>query len=288
MPAVRLFIILVSLLLALMAAPVAADDFDNFNHDWRIYVGAFHATVDSKISINGDVLPPGPPIDIEDVLGIENSKTVAWGGVAWHFARRHSVEAEFFTLNRGASLTKPFEPPLQIGDTVIESGTVATSYDTNVTRLTYGFSAIRSERSDLQLKAGLHRASLKANLSLSGAICDPTTTPSTPPGCPPLGTSTENEDISAPLPHFGVSWAYALTPDVAFNVAGMGFAIELDNIDGSIFELDADVIWQPFRHVGFGLGYRYFRVDVESKGSDLNGKFEFEYHGPSLYVSASF
>jgi hypothetical protein len=273
---------------ALTASSALAQDYAMMDDDWRIYVGVFQASVDSKIQINGDDLPPGPPIDIEDVLGVDDSEVVAWGGASWHFARRHSVEAEFFVLNRNASVTETFDPPLQIGDTIIESGTVGTSYDTSVYRVTYGFSAIRSERTDLQLKAGLHIASLKTDIGLEGAICGPDTTPSSPPGCPPLGTSTENEDVSAPLPHLGASWAYALTPTIAVNVAAIGFAVEIEDIEGSILELDADIAWQPFDHVGFGLGYRFFRVDVDSTGSELNGKFEFEYNGPTLFVQATF
>ncbi len=57
---------------------------------WRVYVGAFNASVDSKITFNAENLPE-LPIDVEDVLGLEDSKTVAWGGVAWHFARRHAA-----------------------------------------------------------------------------------------------------------------------------------------------------------------------------------------------------
>jgi hypothetical protein len=68
----------------------------------------------------------------------------------------------------------------------------------------------------------------------------------------------------------------------------MGFAIELDDIDGSLIELDADVVWQPWRNVGFGLGLRFFRADVESSGSELNGAFTFDYFGPTLYVQATF
>ena len=79
-----------------------------------------------------------------------------------------------------------------------------------------------------------------------------------------------------------------MTPNTAFRVAGVGFAIELDNIDGSLIEIDADIAWQPWRHVGFGIGYRYFKGDVDSKGSDLNGAFEFEYFGPALYVAVTF
>ena len=278
-----------SMLLATLAtSSVMAQEYPIMDDNWRIYVGAFQANVSTKVQINSEVIPPGPPIDLESILGVDDSEVVAWGGASWHFARRHSVEAEFFQLNRNASVTETFEPPLQVGDTIIENGTVATSYDTSVTRLTYGFSAIRNERSDLQLKAGIHVASLKADLGLSGAICDPTTTPSTPPGCPPLGASTESEDVTAPLPHFGASYTYALTPTIAFDVGAIGFAIEVDDIDGSIFEFDADVAWQPLDHFGVGLGYRFFRVDVESTGSELNGKFEYEYHGPVLFVQATF
>ena len=265
-----------------------AADYEELNDPWRVYVGIFNATANSEIQITGDVLPPGPPIDVEDVLGIDDSKLVGWAGVSWHFARRHSVEFEVFTLRREAGISETFTPPLQIGDTFIESGGISTTYDTDVARLTYGFSIIRSDRSDFQLKAGLHFASLKADLNLTGALCDPTTVPSTPPGCPTDGVGTENEDVSAPLPHFGLSYAYAINEDWAINLAGMGFAIELDDIDGSLIELDADVAWQPWRNVGFGLGLRFFRADVESGGAELNGSFTFDYFGPTLYVQATF
>jgi len=255
---------------------------------WRVYIGIFQANVNSKVNINGEIVPPGPGLDLEDLLGVEDSKVVAWGGVSWRFARRHTLEFEYFALNRDASLSDTFTPPIQIGDFFIEAGEVSTSYDTSVGRLTYGFSMLRSERSDLQLKAGLHVASLKANFGLAGAICDPTTTPTTPPGCPVARSATENEDVSAPLPHLGLSYAYAITPTMAINLAALGFAVELDDIDGSIIELDADLVWQPWRNVGLGLGLRYFETDVESKGSELNGAFNFSYFGPSLYVQATF
>ena len=266
----------------------SAQDYPILNDPWRVYVGVFNANVNSEVSIIGDIVPPGPPIDIEDVLGVEDSKVVAWGGVGWRFANRHTLEFELFALRREDSITDVFSPPLQIGDTFIESGGISTTYDTDVGRLTYGFSMIRTDRSDFQLKAGLHIASLKANLNLTGAICDPTTVPSTPPGCPSDGIGTEAEDVTAPLPHFGLSYGYAFNDQWAIGIQGIGFAIELDNIDGSLIELDADIAWQPWRNWGFGLGVRFFRADVEGKGSDLNGAFTFDYIGPTLYVQATF
>ena len=94
--------------------------------------------------------------------------------------------------------------------------------------------------------------------------------------------------MTAPLPHLGGSFAYAITPSVAFNFQVIGFALELDDIDGSIVEVDADLSWQPWRHFGVGAGIRYFNTEVKGKGSDLNGEFEFEYFGPVLYIQSTF
>ena len=272
-----------------ISLPTSADaQYEKFNDPWRVYAGAFFAKVNSEIGINGDLLPPIPPIDVEDVLGVDDGKVVAWAGVSWHFANRHSIELEYFFLNRSNTRSDTFAPPIQIGDFFIEDGQISTSYDTDIARLTYGFSAIRSDRTDLQLKTGLHLASLNTGVKLSGSVCDPTTTPSMPPGCPTAGVGVDSLGVSTPLPHVGVSYGYALSPTVAFSAAAMGFAVKLGSIDGSIIEIDADVVWQPWRNIGFGVGARYFRTSVDSTGSELNGSFKLEHFGSTLYMQAVF
>ncbi len=147
---------------------------------------------------------------------------------------------------------------------------------------------MRSERSELQLMAGIHVAKLKIFVQLSGSVCGPTTDPTEPPGCPVASSGGDSESVTAPLPHFGIAYTYAITPTVAINMAAKAFSIELDSIDGSIIEIDADVAWQPWKHIGFGAGARFFKTEVSSKGSDLNGSFEFKYFGPMVYVQATF
>lgn len=266
----------------------AQNEYEKFNDPWRVYVGGYWPDASSKININGEVLPPGPPASVEDILGLEESKAVAWGGVAWHISRRNSLELETFSLNRNGGASGTFDPPVEVSDFFIESGAIATSYDTSLSRLTYGFSIMRSERMDFQLKAGLHIAKLEAAVQISGEICGPMTVPSSPPGCPAAGSETASEDVTAPLPHFGASFAYAMTPSLALSFQAVGFAIEIDSIDGSIVELDADIAWQPFEHFGVGAGLRYFNTNVKAGNSELNGEFDFEYVGPVLYVEARF
>ena len=275
-----------SLLFSFTAAAETGDEW--FNDKFRVYVGGFWATVDSTININGEVAPPGPPVSIEDVLGVEDSKGVAWGGGRWRISKRNSLEFEAFSLKRDGSDSGTFSPPIQVGDTFIESGGIATSFDTGVARLTYGFDLVRDERMDLQINAGLHVASLEFGIQMSGNVCDPTTNPTTPPDCPAATTGAETEQVTAPLPHFGVSFAYALTPTLAIDLQAIGFALKLDSIDGSILEFDADLIWQPTKNFGGGIGVRYFNTNVKSGGSELNGEFDYEYLGPVAFLQVTF
>jgi hypothetical protein len=72
------------------------------------------------------------------------------------------------------------------------------------------------------------------------------------------------------------------------NLGLKGFSVKVDDIDGTIIEIGADVAWQPWSNIGIGAGVRYFKTDVDSTGADVDGSIEFEYFGPMVYVQASF
>lgn len=276
-------------LMCLLTGRVMAQDggeYAHFNDPFRVYVGAFFPSLSTDIAIYGtDVTPP--PVDVEDVLGIADSDSVALAGLQWHISRRNSLEFEYFSLERDGFIDL-IPDPVAVGDLIIESGSINTAFDVSVGRLTYGFSVVRNERMDIQLKAGLHIADLSAALQLSGAVCD-VTLGQMLPGCPGGQTPVaQSDEVTAPLPHFGASIGYAFTPTISGNFRIIGFAIELDDIDGSILEIDADIAWQPLRHLGFGAGLRYFNTTVEAATSGLNGEFDIEYFGPAIYVSATF
>ena len=259
--------------------------FAKFEDPFRIYIGGFYPDMTSEVTINGAVIKP-PPVGIEDALGIEDGKLIPYGGAKWRISRRNSLEFEYFKLDRNGFVDLGPDP-IEVGDLLIESGTINTAFDTSVGRLTYGFSLSRSEKSDLQIKAGLHIAEFAVGLQLSGAVCDLSMgeMPPCPAGQTPPG---ETEDVTAPLPHFGLSWGYAITPNVAAEIRAMGFAIELNNIDGSIIELSGDVVWKPWDNFGLGAGFRYFNTNVKGENEDLNGEIDFEYIGPALFAIVSF
>ncbi len=285
----RLVALVIALLL-LGAGPVGADEgtqFKPLGQKFQFYLGGFFPEVSSKIAINGEILGPSPGVDFEEVFGLEDSKTVLWGGARWRISRRNHLEFEFFQLNRDGQRTGVSEP-IEIGDSILQvGGDVQSTFDLGLGRLTYGFSLVRNERMDIQIKAGLHLADLETSVTLSGAACE-VTDPDDETCVAGTAPVVESEDVTAPLPHFGGSFVYGITPSVAVRLQVIGFAIELDNIDGSLVEVDADFVWQPWDNVGFGAGLRYFDASVKGKGGELNGEFDYDYWGPTIYVLAGF
>jgi hypothetical protein len=288
----RICKILIVLLVAGMAGAFAgaalADTEESnpmLNTKYSIWLGGFFPKIDSTITINGKVIENPPELSFENVLGLEDSKSVFWGGASWRISKRNYLEFEFANLNRDGSIQVESDF-IEIGDSIARFGArIDTEFDVTLGRLTYGYSIVKNEKTDIQLKAGVHIADIGASLQLSGAVeeCQPG---EVPPDCSVIGGQTdrlESSDVTLPLPHLGASFAYAFTPKLGLRSQVIGFALKINDIKGSIVEIDADLVYHPWRRFGLGAGFRYFKVNVDSKGSSLNGEFDFQYYGPVAY-----
>lgn len=250
---------------------------------FAVWLGGFFPEVDSTIRLDS-ILGPGDTIDFEDTLGLEDGKNVWFGGARWRITPRHQLEFELIQLNRSGLLESATEE-LKIGDYEVGvGGRIETVFDVTIGRLTYGYNLIDTERSSLALKAGLHIAGFDSVLRLSGNVSE---------GGQPIGDGVsvvdEGADITAPLPHVGVSWGYAFTPRFALRAQGLAFALKFDEWKGSLLDLGLDIQYHPWRIFGFGAGFRYFRATVENDNDDdLFGKFVYEYYGPVIYGIFSF
>ena len=101
-------------------------------------------------------------------------------------------------------------------------------------------------------------------------------------------TETEGGDISVPLPHLGMSFTYAILPKLAARVQALGFALKVGDYSGLLIDSGLDIAYTPWRHFGFGGGLRFFALRLEADKSRLDGEFEFDYWGPTLFIVGSF
>ena len=252
--------------------------------EYSIWLGGFFPSLDSQIRLDPDTGLPGDGLDFEDTLGLDDTKSVLFGGFRWRMSPRHMLEFELIQLNR-SGLVVGISEELNIGDYEVRIGArVDTVFDVAIGRLTYGYNVISSDKTALNLKAGLHIASLDTVLRLSGAVFKD--------GVPvgdPAAIVEEGGGINAPLPHFGASYAHAFSPQFAFRAQALLFAIKINDYEGTLVDFGVDIQYWPWQRFGLGAGLRYFRTTVEDKSdSGLRGKFHYEYVGPVVYGSWGF
>jgi hypothetical protein len=274
-----------------LAKPISEEERYNHMLDDRfsLWIGGFFPKVESSIRLDS-ALGPGDEISFENFLGLEDSKTTLWGGFRWRISQRNQLEFEFNNLNRSGHVEGTTDP-IDVGDeTIAAMATIDTEFNLSLARLTYGFSVIRKQKHDLAVKAGIHIARTSLKIDAFADIEDvnnPGVTLCSPN--PPCQTSVESDDYTLPLPHFGLSYTYAFTPHWGLRAQGLAFAIKINDIKGAMTELDLDLHYQPWKHVGIGGGFRFWNLTIEDTGdSFLQGEFEYKYYGPALYVLGSF
>ena len=92
------------------------------------------------------------------------AQTYSGEGVRWRFARRQRIEIEYFSLNRtGANGFEGEE--IEIGDFLLESGAINTTSKASIGRITYGYTVVDGEDSNLVLMGGLHVAIFRRRLA---------------------------------------------------------------------------------------------------------------------------
>ena len=66
------------------------------------------------------------------------------------------------------------------------------------------------------------------------------------------------------------------------------FYLQYENFSGTLLNFTTAIEYNPWKHVGFGLGLDALRMDLEADGKDypgidLRGNIEFDYTGVMLY-----
>lgn len=237
------------------------------NDPFYIGAGAFFpktATSATLTSRNG----VGASVEFEDTLGMRSSDSVPAAFGRWRIGERWRIEAEYFQLNRNGE--RVIDRDIQWGENVYPvNSTVRSKFDFSDLRVSAGYSFFRTRDKEVGVGLGLHVAAYDVGLS-ANAI------------------GNEEQDVTAPLPVLSVYGQFALTERWAVGARLDRFSLSYQNYDGSLGALGVDVMYQPFRHVGFGFAYRALFIDVEAEKSGRHLKADQSFQGPMLYMNVSF
>lgn len=244
----------------------AAENFERPRFNFRL--GAYFASADTEVRLDATDGSIGTVVDFEDDLDLDDDEVMALIGFDWRFAQMHRLELEYFELDRGGFQT--LSGNIEYGDTLFPfESEVSSFFNTDIFRVGYSYSFFQDQTRELAVGVGFHITDLAAGISDEE-------------------DSSEFSDVTAPLPVLGIEGGWAFAPKWVLYGRLQIFRLEVGDFDGSIDHLAIRLEHQTFRHVGFGLGYDYFELDVDIDDSDWRGFANYQFDGPTVYVKATF
>ena len=271
--------VLVSLAILLPAFHAQAAQADNpGGQPWEkfgVNLGIFLSALDTNFRIGSGV---GLDIDVEQALGLDTSDTVFRTDASWRFTenRRHRLDFAWFSFKRDGSRQIGQDITIEDKDgnpITIDAGTnVESNFDLDIYEVSYSYSFFQDDRIDLAVGIGFYIMPIDFGLRAAGAF-----------------ETGGSQDFTAPLPVLGLRMDFALTPKWFIRTGSQVFYVEYDNFTGSVLEFKAAVEYNPWKHVGIGLGFDSLAVKVEADGQDypeidFKGNVEFNYVGLQLYL----
>ena len=271
------------LLLALLIFPslACAQDQDDWR-DWRfaerfrVYAQAFFANLNTEVRLDSRTGDVGTTISFEQNLGLDDTKTTGAAGIAWRFAKKHRLRFDYFELNRSAASATTSE--IRFGDQVFQAQLpISSFFDTEVYSLSYTYSVLFKEGAEIGLLAGLAVQDLSIGLKSN------------------LATEIIEEEtgVTAPIPTFGVTGAYAINEKWSLRGGLSVLSLELslsdeENIGGEIVNLEASIEYAAFENISFELRYAYFDLSTSFEGLGRLSEINYQYRGPKLGIVGRF
>jgi hypothetical protein len=263
----------------LMISPgiLLAQDYDYhpyISDSFSFSIGAMHSnnafTLESDL---GDDI--GNEIDFNDALRVSDDSTFFNGQVRWKFGstRKWSIAAQYFSNNAkgDALLTEDVEWD---GLNFKEGSFVNSGVKLQVARLFLGRSYFRNDKSDFGIGVGIHSLKIDAFIEGEVEVNDDTTE-----------FQRGNVDVSQPLPNIGAWYVFSPAKKWLLHSRVDWIGASIGDYDGHMWNLNAGVNYQAFRHIGFDLSWQYFNLNVSVDSDDWTGGADMKYSGPVLAIT---
>jgi hypothetical protein len=208
----------------------------------------------------------GAELDLEDDLDLKEDVSSYRIDAEWRFFDRHRLNFSFFDLSREATTTLkrdiniPGDPPFLTGFTV------ESLWDWKVYAFSYTWSFLQTNKYEVGLNIGAQITDIAIGIrTLNGLV-------------------SELEAVTAPLPVFGLTGAYAFTQKLILRSNAGFFYLKIDDFKGSLINFDLDLEYNMWKYMGFGIGYNFFRLDLDVKADNFRGTAYYQYNGFKAFI----
>ncbi len=236
-------------------------------------LGVFFPDRELDLRVNGSLVGDNDEIDFDQRRRVKRGDEIFSAEVSWRFRGRWSVVGQYFKSED--SNRAVLGEDIEWGDVVFGAGSnAAVGTNFSLTRIFFGRQLNTGKSHDVGIGGGLHLFDIGA--FIEGTILIN--------GTPSSARRSVSSD--ALLPNISAWYKYSISPRWALRARFDLLSADVGDYDGLLLNVALGVNFRAFEHVGFGLNYNYFELDVGIDKSDWRGDFETIYDG--VYVNASF
>lgn len=235
---------------------------------FRAEVLVLHAGFDTTLRVDESLAEPGTKISAEDDLGLDENKLLAQGELTLLPGERHLVRLSGMTARRSAD--RVLDRQVKFDDeTYLIGERVSSALNLTMVGLTYGYRFLVKERAELTGTLGIQVAAVEANAVVRNRVV------------------RDSESGIAPLPLVGLEARFDVSGRWSAEARLQYLTAEIDDVDGSLTDARIALTWRKNPHLVFGLGYRRFRIEVDSRDEGTPGFVDATIDGPLFFMRAS-
>lgn len=268
--------VLTGILWAIPAGGAHAADTNLLEQRFQVAIGTFTNATRIEIRVDGEAGETGTKVDWKDTFGDQDQTRFRLDGL-WRISDRHFMRLMYTDYSQSSIRTIEDEITWR-GEVIPVNATATGRSSFDIIELAYEYAFVRSADLEVTGSFGLHYAKFAASLRAEADV---------------EGEQVTEErggraSTGAPLPVVGARALRRVHGNFYLDVLGQAFYLSLDEYRGRILNARGVLTWQPKSQLGLGLGYDWFRVDLDVDRSKFNGRLDWTYRGPQVFLSMSF
>jgi outer membrane protein len=235
---------------------------------WGVSVTFIDAEIDGSQRVDGRT-GRASTLDLESDLGQPEEDELVSGRIVRHFGHYHRLQFEYLQVDRRGNVSLP--STARFGDLVLDGGTSLRSETLlRLPSINYGYAILRDEQKELGATLGFHVPSIDLRIeSADGAVA-------------------RSVESTHPLPVLGAYGRVRLRGNLTARARAQIFRLDIDRYDGAMTLLEAGLDYEFGRHGGVGLGWAFYRLNLNASESDFSGRLKVDYQGPQLTAGLRF
>lgn len=271
-------ILAIGLLLAAFSQPGFAEDEADLHPyltaTYFVDLGVFFPQRKVELNVDGPVSSARDDIDFESEFGLKKSDDLLSLNFGWKFGEKWRLGGQYFESD--GQRERALQEDVEWGEYVFGAGTgVRAGIEFSLFRTVFERNFANAEHHDFGLGVGLHwleiGAFIEGNAILNGQQA---------------GFRRESVKAEAPLPNIGAWYVRSLSEKWALQMRFDWLSADVGDYDGTLINAKAGINYRLFEHVGLGVSYNLFRLDIGVEKSGWRGDITTSYEGAFFHVTA--